>query len=125
MSRLTEKVTEIGTGKVLAYTLKSGVKPLTAVQRLGEFEDAESTEDVKNAYVRGYNQGTIDRAEEVTKAREQGYMKAIDEFAEKLLTDVEGLTAEVNGTQADVLTLDYFTDFVLEAAEQMKKGGAE
>ena len=48
--------------------------------------------------------------------------KAIDEFAEKLLTDVESFTAEVNGMQADVLTLDYFTDFVLDMAEKMKKG---
>lgn len=35
-------------------------------------------------YGKGYNQGTIDRAEEITMARKQGYTKAIDEFAKKL-----------------------------------------
>ena len=48
--------------------------------------------------------------------------KTIDEFAEKLCTDVESFAAEVNGMKADVLTLDYFTEFVFEIAEQMKGG---
>lgn len=46
--------------------------------------------------------------------------KAIDEFAEKLCTDVESFTAEVNGMKADLLTLDYFNEFVFEIAEQLK-----
>lgn len=50
--------------------------------------------------------------------------KAIDEFAEKLMTDVESFVGEVNGIRADLLTLDYFCEFVDEIAEQMK-GGAE
>lgn len=34
-------------------------------------------------YGKGYNQGTIDRAEELQKCREYGYNKAIDEFVER------------------------------------------
>ena len=48
--------------------------------------------------------------------------KAIDEFAEKLNTDVESFEAEVNGIRADLLTLDYFSEFVFEIAEQLKGG---
>ena len=50
--------------------------------------------------------------------------KAIDEFTEKLCTDVESFVAEVNGIKADLLTLDYFAEFVFEIAEQLK-GGVE
>lgn len=50
-----------------------------------------------------------------------GYAKAIDEFAEKLMTDVESFVAEVNGIRADLLTIDYFCEFVDEVAEQMKE----
>jgi len=50
--------------------------------------------------------------------------KAIDEFAEKLNTDVESFVAEVDGVRADLLTLDYFSEFVFEVAEKLK-GGAE
>ena len=46
--------------------------------------------------------------------------KAIDEFVEKLNTDVESFEAEVNGIRADLLTLDYFSEFVFDVAEQMK-----
>ena len=49
--------------------------------------------------------------------------KAIDEFAEKLNTDVESFVAEVDGVRADLLTLDYFSEFVFEVAERLK--GAE
>lgn len=38
----------------------------------------------KEIYAKGYNQGTIDRAEEVTKAREHGYANAIDEVLESV-----------------------------------------
>ena len=50
--------------------------------------------------------------------------KAIDEFAEKLNTYVESFEAEVNGIRADLLTLDYFSEFVFDVAERLK-GGAE
>ena len=46
--------------------------------------------------------------------------KAIDEFAEKLATDVESFEGMINGIRADLLTLDYFSEFVFEIAEQMK-----
>lgn len=50
--------------------------------------------------------------------------KAIDDLTEKLMTDVESFVGEVNGIRADLLTLDYFCEFVGDTAEQMK-GGAE
>ena len=56
----------------------------------------------------------------IDEAYEEGYNKAIDEFAEKLNTDVESFVAEVDGVRADLLTLDYFSEFVFEAAEQLK-----
>jgi flagellar biosynthesis/type III secretory pathway protein FliH len=54
------------------------------------------------------------------KGYKDGYAKAIDEFAEKLNTDVESFEAEVNGIRADLLTLDYFSEFVFDVAEIMK-----
>ena len=55
---------------------------------------------------------------------EEGRTKAIDEFAERLQEKVESFKTEINGFKADVLTLDYFVEFVDEIAEQLK-GGAE
>jgi hypothetical protein len=52
-----------------------------------------------------------------------GYNKAVDEFVEKLITNVDSFQAEINGYEADVLTIDYFMDFVNEIAEQLKAGG--
>lgn len=49
-----------------------------------------------------------------------GYNNAIEEFAEQLISKVESFTAEVNGFRADLMTLDYFTEFVDEIAESMK-----
>ena len=46
--------------------------------------------------------------------------KAIDEFTEKLITVVESFRAELNGIRADLMTLDYFVEYVWEVAEQMK-----
>jgi hypothetical protein len=48
--------------------------------------------------------------------------KVIDEFAERMQEKVESFQAEINGFKADVLTLDYFSEFVDEIAEQMKGG---
>lgn len=45
----------------------------------------------------------------------------IDEFVEKLSTDVESFVATVNGVEADLLTLDYFDEFIFEVAEQLKE----
>ena len=47
--------------------------------------------------------------------------KAIDEFLEKLSTDVESFVAIVNGVEADLLTLDYFDEFIFDVAEQLKE----
>ena len=46
--------------------------------------------------------------------------KAIDEFVERLVTNVESFQAEVNGIRADIMTEDYFHEYVMETAEQMK-----
>ena len=48
--------------------------------------------------------------------------KAIDEFAERLQENVESFQTEINVFKADVLTLDYFVEFVYEIAEQLKCG---
>ena len=54
------------------------------LEELNAYRAIGTVEEVKNAYGRGYNQGSIDRAEELQKCREYGYNKAIDEFAEVL-----------------------------------------
>ena len=41
MERLTDKITNIETGKVLAYRLKREVDSLKGIQKLGSYEDAE------------------------------------------------------------------------------------
>ena len=46
--------------------------------------------------------------------------KVIDEFAERLQDKVESFQAKINGFKADVLTLDYFVEFVDEIAEELK-----
>lgn len=46
--------------------------------------------------------------------------KAIDEFVEKLATNVESFQAEVNGIRADLMTEDYFHEYIWNIAEQMK-----
>lgn len=104
---------------------------LSKLRHDGNITDAEYQELIKKLdghdmeiYALGYNQGTIDRAEELQKCREYGYNKAIDEFAERLQEKVESFQTEINGFKADVLTLDYFVEFVDEIAEQLK-GGAE
>jgi len=55
------------------------------------------------------------------KAKEQEIRnKAIDEFVEKLSTNVESFQAEVNGIKVDLMTEDYFHEYIWEIAEQMK-----
>lgn len=49
-----------------------------------------------------------------------GYNKGIDDFVEKLCAEVEFFEATINGMQADVLTIDYLLEYVLEMAEQLK-----
>lgn len=94
------------------------------------FDDEEiRTEE----YIRGYNQGTIDRAEELQKCREYGYNKAIDEFAEKIALEISesiiwGMLVDshkypngLGDTSGKIV--DYVIDAVKKVAEQMKGGG--
>ena len=46
--------------------------------------------------------------------------RAIDEFVEKLATNVESFEGIVNGIRASLMTEDYFHEYVWEIAEQMK-----
>ena len=59
-------------------------------QQLAEW--LEDYKKIKNDYIKGYNQGSSDRAEEITKARECGYKDAIKEFAEKIKWEYENAT---------------------------------
>ena len=57
-----------------------------ALSELMEYRAIGTVEEVKNAYGRGYNQGGIDRAEELQKCRKYGYNKAIDDVFDFLKT---------------------------------------
>ncbi len=57
---------------------------LQALEEIQAYRAIGTVEECKTAYGRGYNQGTIDRTEEVTKAREHGYANAIDEVLESV-----------------------------------------
>lgn len=63
------------------------------------------------------------RLEQLEKEKTEVRAIAIDEFAERLQDKVESFQAEINGFKADVLTLDYFVEFVDEIAEELKGGG--
>lgn len=43
MERLTEKIVDKETGKILAYRTLPNIKNLKAIQRLGKYEDTELT----------------------------------------------------------------------------------
>ncbi len=60
------------------------------------------------------------RLEQLEKEKTEIRAKAIDEFAERLQDKVESFQTEINGFRADVLTLDYFVEFVDEIAEEMR-----
>ena len=68
--------------------------------------------------------GDADWEEKATTSIQEIRNKSIDEFAERLQENVESFQTEINGFKADVLTLDYFVEFVYEIADQLK-GGAE
>ena len=64
---------------------------LSKLRHDGHITDAEYQAFIKKMeghdmeiYGLGYNQGSIDRAEELQKCREYGYNKAIDEFVERI-----------------------------------------
>lgn len=90
-----------------------------ALEEIQQYRAFGTLEEVKNAYIKGYNQGTIDRAEEITHAREYGYDKAIDEFAEKM-KDANTTNAFVL-YQADEIDLAEFISLAVdEIAQQLK-----
>ena len=75
-------------------------------------------------YAQGYNQGTIDRAEEVAKAREQGYAKVIEDFAERIELEISEsiiwdmlATMSKNGSLSD--TSDKIVDYVIDTAKKI------
>lgn len=89
----------------------------------------ELSAEIKEAYGKGYNQGGIDRAEELKKCREYGYNKAIDEFAERLKSDEFqkynlDMVFETSRDLSYTECIDDFHEYVDEIAEQLK-GGAE
>ena len=96
-------------------------------QILGEMQITYENECLKAVQSVGFDVNK----EELTKAlmydRNQyekgcsdGYNKAIDDFAEMVCEKVESFTTVISGIKADVLTLDYLTEFVFEIAEQLK-----
>ena len=62
----------------------------------------------------------MDIGRDLQRAYDDGYNKAIDDFAEMVCEKVESFTTVISGIKADVLTLDYLTEFVFEIAEQLK-----
>ena len=112
---------------------------LSKLRHDGNITDAEYQKLIKKLdghdaeiYARGYNQGTIDRAEEVTKAREQGYAKAIEEFAERMSLEISEsfiwdilATMHKNSSLSDTSGKieDYVIDTAKKIAEEMR--GAE
>lgn len=107
--------------EIQQYRAIGTIEEFTALKEKMDGHDAE-------IYAKGYNQGTIDRAEELQKCREYGYNKAIDDFAEKLCDKVTDDSLQVmfpDGLWGDVVTLDYVTEIACEIAEQMKGGANE
>lgn len=93
-------------------------KAVACLEEIQQYRAIGTVEEVKNAYGRGYNQGSIDRAEELQKCREYGYNKAIDEFVEALKEEYKPL----DETDADMCKM-VFKRFD-KIAEQLK-GDAE
>jgi hypothetical protein len=67
----------------------------------------------------------LSREEEIfceghSKGYTSGYNAGIDAYAEKLVTNVESFHTEVNGIPADIMTEDYFHEYIWEIAEQVK-----
>ena len=83
---------------------------IQALEEIQQYRAIGTVEEIKNAYGRGYNQGSIDRAEELQKCREYGYNKAIEEFKHKLLS------CEVK----DELWMMIPYEYIYKVAEDMK-----
>jgi hypothetical protein len=100
---------------------------LSKLRHDGHITDAEYQAFIKKMdghdmeiYALGYNQGTIDRAEELQKCREYGYNKAIDEYMNALCdkcldmkNECYQLECPFCGDGCDIVNI----------AEQMKGGG--
>lgn len=91
-------------------------KDIEVYERLMEFEAIGTVEELRALKENSF----FNFESPVVRIDEKSYNKAIDDFAEMLNTDVETFKVEVNGVRADLLTLDYFSEFVFEVAEQMK-----
>ena len=99
--------------KVYVSEIESLCMAKKALEEIQQYRAIGTVEEVKNAYGKGYNQGTIDRAEEISKAREYGYNKAIDEFTEALIQRLKDCIDEFRLFEgADIF----------EVAEQLKAG---
>ena len=106
------------------------VKSLEEIQQyraIGTVKDFKLLQTFKELYD-AYNLiGTINefrnlKMKDINKNRFEKEIKTkiIDEMEEKLLTDVESFPAEVNGVNVDLLTLDYFMEFVSKIAKEMR-----
>ena len=95
--------------EIQQYRAIGTVEELQALKERNDWRDMEM-------YGLGYNQGTIDRADELQKCREQGYKKAIDEFAERIK---QGDVIEYMGSY---VSYEAIASFIDEIAEQMKEG---
>lgn len=98
------------------------------------FCNTNNNEDLPKKYVAdlvesalrvGYNQGTIDRAEEVTKAREHGYAKGIDDFYDNVL-NFEDYIEPIDTSEFGAVLLysgNDITNMIVKIKEEMR--GAE
>lgn len=92
------------------------IEQYRAIGTVEEFKDLKEKNGWHDMemYGLGYNQGTIDRADELQKCREQGYNKAIDEFAERIK---QGDVIEYMGSY---VSYEAIANFIDKIAEQMK-----
>lgn len=57
---------------------------------------------------------------ELIKEYDKGYNKAIDEFTEKLMENIESFEIKIDEAIVDVLTLDYIFDLISNISEELK-----
>ncbi len=71
----------------MEYTIQSNVLEdlILYLEEIQQYRAIGTVEECRTAYSRGYNQGTIDRAEELQQCREYGYNKAIDDMQGNLI----------------------------------------
>lgn len=129
----------IGTVKGYECAIQSSIENYNLYreykEKLQEFKEIGTVEELKalkerndwrdmEMYGLGYNQGTIDRADELQKCREQGYNKAIDEFAERLKVKAEEILKNPDVMSECKKCTIWSVRDIDEIAEQLK-GGAE